>query len=91
LLHSRYPEPGSYSGWQNLYWKIQNATFTAKDELSFLKDWDLSSMIDDQPHMPLYLTSTGALEAFELGTELRKRYKLTPGGGNLTIWYVCDP
>ncbi|KAJ7074127.1 phosphoglycerate mutase-like protein [Mycena amicta] len=81
---SRYPEPGSFAGWQQLFAKFQNNTYTAKGPLAFIPSWTLP--VDDIPHQPLYLTSTGALEAFALGVDLRKRYKLTKGGDNITIW-----
>ncbi|GJE97574.1 phosphoglycerate mutase-like protein [Phanerochaete sordida] len=81
---SRYPEPGSFTGWQMLFEKFQNATFTASGPLSFIPTW--SPPVDDIPHEPLFLTSTGALEAFRLGVELRKAYRFTPGGSNFTVW-----
>ncbi|KIP03175.1 hypothetical protein PHLGIDRAFT_130304 [Phlebiopsis gigantea 11061_1 CR5-6] len=81
---SRYPEPGSFSGWQSLYQKIQNATFTAKGPLNFIPTWH--PPVDDVPHEPLFLSSTGALESFELGVQLRKKYGLTSGGSNFTVW-----
>lgn len=82
--NSRYPEPGSFSGWQALFTKFQNASYTASGPLSFIPTW--IPPVDDQPHQPLYLTSTGARESFDLGVELRKRYRLTPGGANFTVW-----
>ncbi|KIK55009.1 hypothetical protein GYMLUDRAFT_176297 [Collybiopsis luxurians FD-317 M1] len=81
---SRYPEPGSFTGWQNLFFKIQNATFTARGPLAFLPSW--VPPVDNIDHEPLYLSSTGAQEAFDLGVELRKRYAFTPGGVNFTAW-----
>ncbi|KAL0578341.1 hypothetical protein V5O48_003655 [Marasmius crinis-equi] len=81
---SRYPEPGSFTGWQNLFSKFQNATYTARGPLSFIPSW--VPPVDDVPHQPLFLSSTGAKEAFDLGVRLRKRYGLTKGGGNLTVW-----
>jgi len=84
--NSRYPEPGSFAGWQTLFTKFQNSSYTARGPLSFIPAW--TPPVDDQPHQPLYLTSTGAREAFDLGVELRKRYRLTPGGANFTVWYV---
>ncbi|KAI0635070.1 phosphoglycerate mutase-like protein [Trametes polyzona] len=81
---SRYPEPGSFAGWQALHSKLQNATYTARGPLAFLPSW--VPPVDDMPHQPLYLTSTGAKEAFELGVDLRKRYRFTPGGENFTVW-----
>ncbi|KAF7295439.1 Phosphoglycerate mutase-like protein [Mycena indigotica] len=62
----------------------RNNSYTAKGPLAFIPSWTLP--VDDFPHEPLYLTSTGALEAFSLGVELRKRYRFTAGGGNITIW-----
>ncbi|KAG6839524.1 hypothetical protein C0991_001881 [Blastosporella zonata] len=81
---SRYPEPGSFGGWQSLFNKFQNATYTAKGPLAFIPSW--VPPIDDAPHEPLFLTSTGAGEAFALGVDLRKRYALTKGGENMTVW-----
>ncbi|GLB39429.1 putative histidine phosphatase superfamily (branch 2) [Lyophyllum shimeji] len=81
---SRYPEPGSFAGWQNLFAKFQNATYTARGPLAFIPSW--TPPVDDVPHQPLFLSATGAGEAFALGVELRKRYGLTKGGGNLTVW-----
>lgn len=81
---SRYPEPGSFQGWANLLNKFQNASYTARGPLAFIPSWVLP--VDDVPHEPLFLTSTGAGEAFALGVNLRKRYGFTKGGMNLTIW-----
>ncbi|KZV70020.1 phosphoglycerate mutase-like protein, partial [Peniophora sp. CONT] len=81
---SRYPEPGSFGGWQSLFWKIQNATFTASGPLAFLPSW--VPPVDDIPHEPLFLTSNGAREAFNLGVQLREEYGFTPGGSNVTVW-----
>ncbi|KAK7062821.1 hypothetical protein VNI00_000316 [Paramarasmius palmivorus] len=81
---ARYPEPGSFNGWKNLFSKFQNATYTAKGPLSFIPSWELP--VDDEPHQPLFLSSTGAGEAFALGVRLRKRYGLTEGGTNFTVW-----
>ncbi|KAJ7217227.1 phosphoglycerate mutase-like protein [Mycena pura] len=81
---SRYPEPGSFTGWQQLFAKFQNSTYTAKGPLAFIPSW--VPPVDDIPHEPLFLSSTGALEAFALGVDLRKRYQLTKGGDNITIW-----
>ncbi len=83
---SRYPEPGSYTGWQNLYNKFQSHTYSARGPLKFISSW--VPPIDDVDHQPLYLSSTGAGEAFALGVDLRKRYHFTPGGDNFTAWYV---
>ncbi|KAF5350314.1 hypothetical protein D9758_012812 [Tetrapyrgos nigripes] len=81
---SRYPEPGSFTGWQNLFAKFQNSTYTARGPLAFIPSWTLP--VDDEPHQPLFLSSTGAGEAFALGVSLRKRYGFTKGGENITIW-----
>ncbi|KAK0203001.1 phosphoglycerate mutase-like protein [Desarmillaria ectypa] len=81
---SRYPEPGSYTGWQNLYNKFQSHTYSAHGPLKFISSW--VPPIDDEGHQPLYLSSTGAGEAFALGVDLRKRYNFTPGGENFTAW-----
>ncbi|VDC05071.1 unnamed protein product [Peniophora sp. CBMAI 1063] len=81
---SRFPEPGSFGGWQSLYWKIQNATFTASGPLTFLPSW--VPPVDDVPHEPLFLTANGAREAFNLGAQLREEYGFTPGGSNVTVW-----
>ncbi|KAG6883739.1 hypothetical protein C0993_004158 [Termitomyces sp. T159_Od127] len=81
---SRYPEPGSFTGWQALFAKFQNASYTATGPLAFIPSW--VPPVDDIPHEPLFLSSTGAREAFSLGVDLRKRYALTRGGQNLTVW-----
>ncbi|KAG6874755.1 hypothetical protein C0992_006674 [Termitomyces sp. T32_za158] len=81
---SRYPEPGSFTGWQSLFAKFQNASYTAKGALAFIPSW--VPPVDDVPHQPLFLSSTGAREAFSLGVDLRKRYALTRGGQNMTVW-----
>ncbi|KAI0701699.1 phosphoglycerate mutase-like protein [Earliella scabrosa] len=81
---SRYPEPGSFGGWQALFTKLQNATYTARGPLAFLPSW--VPPVDDVPHQPLFLSSTGAREAFDLGVDLRKRYRFTRGGDNFTVW-----
>ena len=83
---SRFPEPGSFAGWQALFTKLQNTTYTAQGPLAFLPFW--VPPIDDVPHEPLFLSSTGAREAFDLGAELRKRYRFTKGGDNFTVWSV---
>lgn len=84
VYHRRYPEPGSYTGWQNLFQKIQNTTFNASGPLTFLPHW--VPPVDDIANEPLFLSATGAAEAFNLGVKLRKQYGLTPGGGNITVW-----
>ncbi|TDL27711.1 phosphoglycerate mutase-like protein [Rickenella mellea] len=81
---SRYPEPGSFAGWQALFNKFQGASYTARGPLAFIPSW--TPPIDDPPHEPLFLTSTGAGEAFALGVDLRKRYGFTKGGDGLTVW-----
>ncbi|KAI0360773.1 phosphoglycerate mutase-like protein [Trametes cingulata] len=81
---SRFPEPGSFAGWQALFAKLQNATYAAHGPLAFLPSW--VPPVDDIPHQPLFLSATGAREAFDLGVELRKRYRFTPGGNNFTVW-----
>ena len=68
----------------NFYNKLQNATFTAKGPLAFLPSW--VPPVDDIPHEPLFLTATGAREAFDLGVQLREEYGFTPGGSNVTVW-----
>ncbi|KAI0330668.1 phosphoglycerate mutase-like protein [Cubamyces sp. BRFM 1775] len=81
---SRFPEPGSFAGWQELFDKFQNNSYVARGPLAFIPSW--TPPVDDIPHQPLYLSSTGARESFDLGVELRKRYRFTPGGDNLTVW-----
>ncbi|RDB18642.1 Acid phosphatase PHO1 [Hypsizygus marmoreus] len=83
---SRYPEPGSFAGWQALFAKLHNQsqTYTARGPLAFLPQW--VPPVDDIPHEPLFLSATGAGESFMLGVDLRKRYGFTAGGGNLTVW-----
>ncbi|KAJ6597247.1 phosphoglycerate mutase-like protein [Mycena vulgaris] len=85
---SRYPEPGSFGGWQGLFAKFQNTSYTAKGPLAFIPSW--VPPVDDIPHEPLFLSSTGALEAFSLGVDLRKRYKFTKGGDNITVWSAAQ-
>ncbi|KAJ7172166.1 phosphoglycerate mutase-like protein [Mycena filopes] len=85
---SRYPEPGSFTGWQALFTKFQNNSYTAKGPLAFIPSW--VPPVDDVPHEPLFLSSTGALEAFSLGVDLRKRYQFTKGGENITIWSAAQ-
>ncbi|KAJ7583789.1 phosphoglycerate mutase-like protein [Mycena floridula] len=85
---SRFPEPGSFSGWQSLFAKFQNTSYTARGPLSFIPFWVLP--VDDQPHEPLFLSSTGAGEAFDLGVQLRKRYGFTKGGGGITVWSAAQ-
>ncbi|KAF9464155.1 phosphoglycerate mutase-like protein [Collybia nuda] len=85
---SRYPEPGSFQGWQTLFTKFQNATYTARGPLRFIPSW--TPPIDDEPHQPLFLSSTGAKEAFELGVELRNLYGFTKGGDNFTVWAAAQ-
>lgn len=85
-VYRRFPESGSFTGWQSLYQKFQNASYTASGPLNFIPTW--VPAVDDQPHEPLYLSSTGAKEAFELGVDLRKKYGFTSGGSNFTIWCV---
>jgi len=86
-FYRRYPEPGSFTGWKNLFAKFQNTTYVARGPLSFIPFWTLP--VDDEPHQPLFLSSTGAGEAFALGVKLRKRYGFTKGGENITIWYAA--
>ncbi|KAF8211856.1 phosphoglycerate mutase-like protein [Mycena galopus ATCC 62051] len=81
---SRYPEPGSFTGWQDLFVKFQNNSYTAEGPLAFIPSW--VPPVDDIPHEPLFLSSTGALESFSLGVDLRKRYQFTSGGENITVW-----
>ncbi|KAJ4466269.1 phosphoglycerate mutase-like protein [Lentinula aciculospora] len=81
---SRYPEPGSFTGWEELFWKIQNASFIARGPLVFFPSW--VPPVNNIDHEPLFLSSTGAQEAFNLGVELRKRYAFTAGGENFTAW-----
>ncbi|KAJ7632915.1 phosphoglycerate mutase-like protein [Roridomyces roridus] len=81
---SRYPEPGSATGWLNLFAKFQNNSYTAEGPLAFISSW--VPPLDDVPHEPLFLSSTGALEAFSLGVDLRKRYQFTRGSQNFTVW-----
>ncbi|KZO96059.1 phosphoglycerate mutase-like protein [Calocera viscosa TUFC12733] len=87
---ARYPEPGSYTGWVTLYNKLQNSStpYNVTGPLAFLKTW--VPPVDDPAHMPLYLSGVGALESFQLGVQLRNKYKFTPGGGNLTVWSAAQ-
>ncbi|KAJ7721557.1 phosphoglycerate mutase-like protein [Mycena maculata] len=81
---SRYPEPDDFTGWQQLFAKFQNNSYTAEGPLAFIPSW--VPPVDDVPHEPLFLSSTGAREAFSLGVDLRKRYQFTQGGDNITVW-----
>ncbi|KAI0693965.1 phosphoglycerate mutase-like protein [Cytidiella melzeri] len=81
---ARFPEPGSFTGWVNLFDKLQSTTYNATGALTFLPSWVLP--VDDVPHEPLFLTSHGAAEAFTLGAQLRGRYNVTKGGSNFTVW-----
>ncbi|KAJ7827498.1 phosphoglycerate mutase-like protein [Mycena olivaceomarginata] len=85
---ARYPEPGSFTGWQNLFVKFQNNSYTAKGPLAFIPSW--VPPVDDIPHEPLFLSATGALEALTLGVDLRKRYQFTKGGENITVWSAAQ-
>ncbi|KAK1236252.1 hypothetical protein PQX77_000514, partial [Marasmius sp. AFHP31] len=80
---SRYPEPGSFTGWKNLFSKFQNGTYTARGPLSFIPSW--IPPVDDESHQITFLSSTGASEAFSLGVKLRNRYGMTKGGENMTV------
>lgn len=82
----RYLEPSSFTGWQLLFTKFQNVSYSATGPLNFIPTW--VPPVDDIPHEPLFLSSTGALESFALGVELCKRYRLIAGGSNFTVWYV---
>lgn len=86
-MYRRFPEPGSFSGWVSLFDKLQNNSYTASGPLAFLPSWHLPVDVADQSHEPLYLTSTGALEAFMLGVQLRQNYGLTSPSDNFTVWY----
>ncbi|TCD65160.1 hypothetical protein EIP91_003016 [Steccherinum ochraceum] len=80
----RYPEPGSLATWQQLFAKFQNSSYLARGPLAFIPSWVIP--MDDVPHQTLFMDSTGAGDAFALGVRLRKRYKMTPGGANFTVW-----
>ncbi|TCD61551.1 hypothetical protein EIP91_008263 [Steccherinum ochraceum] len=80
----RYPEPGSLTGWQQLFAKFQNSSYLARGPLAFIPSW--VPPLDDIKHETLFLDTTGAGDAFALGVRLRKRYKMTPGGANFTVW-----
>ncbi|KAJ7510181.1 phosphoglycerate mutase-like protein [Mycena galericulata] len=75
---SRYPEPGSFTG------VSKQLVYLPQGPLAFIPSW--VPPVDDLPHEPLFLSSTGALEAFSLGVDLRKRYQFTKGGDNITVW-----
>lgn len=84
-LIRRYPEPGgSVNGWESLFAKFQGANYTASGPLAFMPSW--TPAVDVMSNEPLYLTTAGSMEAFNLGVELRQRYGFTPGGENLTVW-----
>ncbi|KAI0067654.1 phosphoglycerate mutase-like protein [Artomyces pyxidatus] len=85
---ARYPTSGSFAGWQNLFLKIHGANFTATGPLTFLPSW--IPPVDDAPNEIDFLSTTGAAEAFNLGSQLRHRYGFTKGGGNLTVWSASE-
>ncbi|KAF8588893.1 phosphoglycerate mutase-like protein [Ramaria rubella] len=85
---SRYPEVGSFAGWATLFSKLQNSTYTAEGPLAFLPSWQ--PPLDDPTNQASFLSVTGAGEAFALGVNLRKRYGLTKGGENFTVWAASE-
>ncbi|KAF9075328.1 histidine phosphatase superfamily [Rhodocollybia butyracea] len=85
---ARYPEASDFTGWQELFWKIQNATFTASGPLAFIPEW--VPPVDSADNELADLSSTGSQEAFDLGVELRKRYAFTDGGENFTAWTTSE-
>src|ERR1700683_1490475 len=89
FITRRYPEPGgSFDGWESLFAKFQNSSYTASGPLAFIPSW--TPAVDVPNNEPLFLTTTGAREAFNLGVDLRQRYGFTPGGENFTVWYALS-
>jgi hypothetical protein len=80
---SRYPSTGAYSGWKGLGARLAAKNYTASGPLQFLPSW--TPPVDDGANEVEQLSGTGALEAFQLGVQLR-RLGLTPGGQNFTVW-----
>ncbi|KAF5380005.1 hypothetical protein D9615_006257 [Tricholomella constricta] len=72
---SRYPEPGSFARWRNLFGKFQNATYTARGPLAFIPYWT-PPRLERERHC--------------LGVDLRERYQFTKGGANFTVWSVSQ-
>ncbi|KAL6249076.1 hypothetical protein RBB50_004139 [Rhinocladiella similis] len=84
---SRYPDPGAYSGWQKLYWKIQNVTtsFTADEALAFVKDWQ---PVLTRPDRQISQISVGGYkELYDMGAAYRWRYpQLYSDGEPFVAW-----
>ncbi|TKX18202.1 hypothetical protein C1H76_9675 [Elsinoe australis] len=69
---SRYPDPGAYKEWTDLYKKLQSANYTARGDLSFMRSW---KPVLEYPDQQLAMLSPGGYrELYTLGTELRFRY-----------------
>ncbi|QSZ31875.1 hypothetical protein DSL72_001444 [Monilinia vaccinii-corymbosi] len=70
---SRYPDSGAYSQWTALYSKIQAANFTSTGSLAFIKSW---KPVLTNPALQISQESpTGFKEAYDLGYQLRTRYR----------------
>ncbi|KAE8147978.1 histidine phosphatase superfamily [Aspergillus avenaceus] len=69
---SRYPDPGAYQEWKDLYEAFQSAEFRSSGELSFLPDWSPVLRHPDQEIGQVSIT--GYKELYNLGADLRFRY-----------------
>lgn len=71
---SRYPDPGAYNEWTDLYGRIQAASnLTVADKsLSFLKTW--KPVLSDPSSQISQLSPTGYKELTEMGATWRLRY-----------------
>ncbi|KIW19119.1 hypothetical protein PV08_03411 [Exophiala spinifera] len=84
---SRYPDPGAYSDWQELYWKIQNVTtpFEADEQLAFVKEWQ---PVFTHPQQQISQISPGGYkELYDMGVAYRWRYpQLYSDGEAFVAW-----
>ncbi|KIX07340.1 uncharacterized protein Z518_01993 [Rhinocladiella mackenziei CBS 650.93] len=82
---SRYPDPGAYDEWVELYDKFQAAPFTATGSLEFLPNWE--PVLDNPEQQERQLSPGGYDELYHFGVELRTRY---PGwykyGSPFRVW-----
>ncbi|KAF7593111.1 hypothetical protein BBP40_012056 [Aspergillus hancockii] len=68
---SRYPDPGAYQEWQDLYKAFQSAKYRATGSLSFLPGWSPVLRYPDQEISQVSIT--GYKELSNLGSDLRFR------------------
>ncbi|KAG8627886.1 hypothetical protein KVT40_003759 [Elsinoe batatas] len=69
---SRYPDPGAYREWTDLYAKVQSANYTARGDLAFIKSW---KPVLEYPDQQIAMLSPGGYrELYTLGSDLRFRY-----------------